>query len=368
MNAPWQECARRVILYADSYLGFEGQYQPGGRQRHIRDVAMVVRAWGRDVLVVQKGKTNFEKMCPDSIPVIGIKSNLSAIGDFGFSRTSRKLTRPGDVWLYTSGENAWPYFAKNSKAVQHGVWWDGPQMLAKKLVQRQRALGMMRDTNSVLCVDTNFINWLRGQGSEGYGLTRKCHYIPNYVDIDKVKPTSSTPEGPLAIITARRFEEKRGTLIFVDMLALLKRMGIDFTASICTVGGAGQIHQRLLSHGIHGAVRITDETMDSVLQVYEHHHLAVVPTLWSEGTSLACVEAIAAGLPVVVSPVGGLGNLVIPGFNGMIANPDPRSLALAVAEIWTGGGWRSMHQNCLSMRQAFSISNWRSRLLHWLKG
>lgn len=363
----WEEVAERVILYTDSYLDFEGGYKPGGRQRHMRDLAMVVREWGRDVLVVQKGTHDFENTCPDGIPIIGIKSNLSAKGDFGFARASRRVAKRGDVWLYASGENAWPYFAKNSKAVQHGVWWDGPQKLTTRLIQRQRALGMMRGTKSVLCVDTNFINWLRGLGSEGYELSQKCHYVSNYADIDKVLTTKRTSGEPLSLVIARRFEHKRGILIFVDALACLKHMGIDFTAQICTVGGKDLISERLFFHGLQGVVSIAEESMDSVLHVYEKHHIAVVPTLWSEGTSLACIEAIAAGLPVVVSPVGGLGNLVIPGFNGLIINPEPQEIAAAIAEIWTGGAWQHMHRNCLAMRDAFSIDQWRQRVLAWLK-
>lgn len=106
--------------------------------------------------------------------------------------------------------------------------------------------------------------------------------------------------------------------------------------------------------------------MDSVLEKYQHHHVAVIPTLWSEGTSLACVEAIAAGLPVVVTPVGGLGNLVVPGFNGLIAKPDAASLASAIAQLADAEVWSKMHQNCVSMREAFDYASWAKSFLRWL--
>ena len=363
----WDACAKRVIIFSSNYLDAEGGYSPGGRQRHIRDIATVVREWGREVLIVQKGLRDFEITCPSGFRVIGIKSDIPARGDFAFSRAARRVAKPGDVWLYESGEDAWPFFADNSKAIQHGIWWDGPQKLLTRIVQRQRVFGMMRGTKSVLCVDTNFINWLRGFGNEGYKLSQKCHYVPNYVDTHKVNSTKMTSGDTLSLVVARRFELKRGTMVFVDALACLKHMGIDFTAHICTVGGVNQIRERVTFHGLQSVVSVTEESMDSVLQVYEKHHIAVVPTLWSEGTSLACIEAIAAGLPVVVSPVGGLGNLVIPGFNGLITNPEPQSIAAAIAEIWTGGAWQLMHQNCLTMREAFGMDQWRHRVLEWLK-
>jgi glycosyltransferase involved in cell wall biosynthesis len=95
--------------------------------------------------------------------------------------------------------------------------------------------------------------------------------------------------------------------------------------------------------------------------------MAIVPTLWSEGTSLACVEAVAAGLPVVCSPVGGLGNLIMPGFNGTITHPEPQSLADAIAGIWRSGDWERMHHNCLSMRRALGIERWKQQVLAWLQ-
>jgi glycosyltransferase involved in cell wall biosynthesis len=185
--------------------------------------------------------------------------------------------------------------------------------------------------------------------------------------VDKLPITKMRLDQTLSLVIARRFEHKRGILIFIDALACLKKMGVTFTAQICTVGGENPIKERLVFHGIEQLVTVTEESMDSVLNVYEKHHIAVVPTLWSEGTSLACIEAISAGLPVIVSPVGGLGNLVIPGFNGLIVNPEPQDIADAIAEIWRSGKWHDMHQNCLSMREVFNISQWQKLVLAWLQ-
>jgi len=71
----------------------------------------------------------------------------------------------------------------------------------------------------------------------------------------------------------------------------------------------------------------------------------VVPTLWSEGTSFAMVESLCAGVPVVATPVGGLANLVIPGFNGQLAAPTPEALAEAVMGLRDEQVWRRMRKN-----------------------
>jgi glycosyltransferase involved in cell wall biosynthesis len=348
-------------------LDHYGQELPGGRQRHIRDLAALCKNWGRDVVVVQKGRQPFETTCVQGVHVIGLRADLSAFGDFGFAQKAKRISRAGDVWLYASGENAWPFFSDNSKAIQHGVWWDCPQRALTRLVQRRRALGMMRKVRSVLCVDTNFINWLRAQGREAYELSSKCRFVPNYADIVRLAVTVMTPRDRLSLVTARRFEPKRGTFVFCEALSALRRTNVDFTAQVCTIGGREEVTDIVKRAGLNEHVRVTEESLDSILEVYQLHHIAVVPSLWSEGTSLACVEAIAAGLPVVATPVGGLGNLVIPGFNGAIEAPDPGAIARAVMSIWKGGHWETMHRNCLSMRGALGIDRWREQVREWLE-
>lgn len=362
----WNQKAQRVVIQVANYLDFNGTYSAGGRQRFIRDLALEVKAWGRDVLVVQKGTHPFEVVCPEGLPVVGLKSALTARGDLSFAFAARRLLRPGDVCLYASGEDAWPFFSNNSKAIQHGVWWDGPKGTRVRSVQRIRALGMMRATASVLCVDTNFINWLRTQGPKGYELATKCRYIPNYVDLSRLGITRREPGEPLRILAARRFEEKRGTPLLLEALARLKALGTSFSAHICTVGGRSELEGRARELGISDLVTITEETMDSVLDFYPRFHVAVVPTLWSEGTSLAAVEALAAGLPLVTTPVGGLGNLVLPHFNGLIVEPTAQALAGGLAELADERTWQPMHTHALSMREALGMGRWKAQVRAWL--
>lgn len=66
---------------------------------------------------------------------------------------------------------------------------------------------------------------------------------------------------------------------------------------------------------------------------YRSAHLFVLPS-HTEGTPRVLVEALAFGLPVVATRVGGIGDLIEEGVNGLLVPPgDPAALARAVAEI-----------------------------------
>ena len=366
VGVAWLDCAARVIIYAANYLDFDGNPCVGGRQRFIRDIALLIKEWGREVVVVQKANSSFEKLCPVGITVIGIKANISAKGDVLFARRAARFAQPGDVFLYASGEDAWPFFADNSKSIQHGIWWDGPQNLRIRVVQRIRALGMMRSVRSVLCVDTNFINWLRCLGSEGYALANKCEYVPNYADLSKVSVSERDVNDRLAIISARRYELKRGADLLMDALGILKSTGLDFEAHFSTAGGVDELTRRARQIGLDEQVSVSEDSMDEVLSRYRDFHVAVVPTLWSEGTSLACVEAIAAGLAVVCTPVGGLGNLVFPGFNGNVVPPTAERIAEALYQCSDKVALASMRAGSLSMRDSLGMDQWKKTVLSWL--
>lgn len=364
----WNNDTNRIVIHTADYLGFTGQGTAGGRQRFIRDIASVIRdGWCKDLLIIQKAHENFEKRCSAGFQVVGIKSDVNAKGDPYFAYKVRRRLQVGDRLLYASGEDAWPFFVHGAKAVQHGIWWDGPQSSFTRMAQAHRALSCMKAISSMLCVDTNFINWLRSHGKLGLALANKCVYVPNYADLKSLATSPEVKTGPLRLLCARRYEEKRGIDLFIQSLEILNKKGVAFTAHISAPGGYEQVTARLAQCGLSRLVTVSEDSMDSVLDRYKFADVAVVPTIWSEGTSLACVEAICAGLPVVATPVGGLGNLIIPGFNGILTNPTPTSIAAAIEELTDTKKLMIMRTNCLSMRESLSKEAWEKRLIEWLK-
>jgi len=62
------------------------------------------------------------------------------------------------------------------------------------------------------------------------------------------------------------------------------------------------------------------------LDIHYQHDLVLLPSIGSEGSSLSLAEAMAAGCAVVSTNVGGLSNMLIDQFNGLMMMPDADSL------------------------------------------
>lgn len=160
--------------------------------------------------------------------------------------------------------------------------------------------------------------------------------IYNGVDDRSFTPRTSRPEGPIHLICVGRLIERKGQHHLLEAFAQL-RAGRAEPLRLTFVG-TGDAEDQL--KGLAAGLGIAEDVSflgfvarEAMPAVYHTADLFVLPSQ-SEGMSIALLEAMAAGLPVVVSDTGGTSELVRADQNGQIVPwADVPALVAALARM-----------------------------------
>lgn len=164
--------------------------------------------------------------------------------------------------------------------------------------------------------------------------------IHNGVDLDLFRPRPEPAEGPPLVLGIGRLVEKKGFHHLVRAAARLERAGRAFD---CAIAGEGEERGRLEALArTSGASRIRflgARNHDEVRALLGRATLLVQPcTVGADGNRDALptvlLEALASGVPVVTTPVGGIEEIVGGGEAGaLVPVDDPDALATAIARL-----------------------------------
>jgi glycosyltransferase involved in cell wall biosynthesis len=219
-----------------------------------------------------------------------------------------------DDWLVV--KNTIP----NSIAIQHGIYWDVPQkqrnllkMLFSGLLFTYKQMKRSSYTKRVVCVDFNYINWLRAQLDN---VEAKITVIPNFSNILSEDSIHKDNE-KIKIIFARRLQPFRGTRVFSDAISRLLKEGYDLDITIAG-SGPDEKYMREKLKEYEKNILFTEYASFDSLKIHSDKNIAVIPTIGSEGTSLSLLEAMASECAVVCTNVGGMTNIVINNHNGIM--------------------------------------------------
>jgi glycosyltransferase involved in cell wall biosynthesis len=167
----------------------------------------------------------------------------------------------------------------------------------------------------------------------------KIAIIPNGIDIGAFQQTYKrpaawpvTPQVPI-IGAVGRLSPEKGHHLFIDALSILRQQGCPFHAIVI---GEGDSRDELTQKTKHLQLDEHISWVGKQTNVQEwlpFMDVFVLPSHW-EGISLALLEAMAAGLPVVATHVGGNPDVVVNGSTGFLTQPsDPVQLAEAIRKL-----------------------------------
>jgi glycosyltransferase involved in cell wall biosynthesis len=142
--------------------------------------------------------------------------------------------------------------------------------------------------------------------------------VPNGVDLDAFRRREPIPDnGPLRLLCVGRLIERKGQQHLIEAVKKLSDQGIELMLELVGTGDAATAYQvRVRELGLEDRVHFVGYVpREEIARHYVAAHVFVLPS-YNEGMSVATLEAMAAGLPVVVTRTGGTAELVEEGVNG----------------------------------------------------
>jgi glycosyltransferase involved in cell wall biosynthesis len=161
---------------------------------------------------------------------------------------------------------------------------------------------------------------------------RRVAVLHNGIDTEQFSFTGPASDGPVVLVARLAREKDVPTLLHAA--ALIATGQPDFRLEIAGDGPERSNLEALRDRlGLGQHVRFLGAVRD-VPRLLARARLFVLPSL-SEGISLTLLEAMARGLPVVATTVGGNPEVVSQGATGLLVSArDPNALAEAVLGLW----------------------------------
>jgi glycogen(starch) synthase len=150
---------------------------------------------------------------------------------------------------------------------------------------------------------------------------QRIHVIPGGVDSDRfasdLSPTAARevlgwPSDRPIVLSVRRLVRRMG---LENVIAAAGTVIKRFPETLFLIAGHGvlahDLEERIIDAGLSGSVRLIGRLPDDQLPLaYRASDLTLVPSVALEGFGLIVPESLAAGTPVLVTPVGGLPEIV----------------------------------------------------------
>ena len=195
-------------------------------------------------------------------------------------------------------------------------------ILLSKILQKH----VLQSCSTIVAVSEHSKNYLM----KIFSCSEPIIVIPNSIDASSIKLKTKfsimrSSKAPLRILNISRFEPRKGHILLLRAMKLLLERGIDVTLTIC-----GPFNQhvppilieyerlKLFNHVL--LFHSVDEKQKEYL--LQSTDLSVIPSLELETCPFAIIEALAYGIPVVGTPVGGIPEMLTP--------IDPKLVASAI--------------------------------------
>jgi colanic acid/amylovoran biosynthesis glycosyltransferase len=168
----------------------------------------------------------------------------------------------------------------------------------------------------------------------------RIHRVYNGIDLSSFQPANFRSETP-TIIAIGRLIEKKG---FADLIEACKLLQDRRRGFVCDIVGEGPLEETLRAQiagaGLEGIVRLVGpQTQAEIAGRLANATVFVLPCTREEGGGMdnlptVVMEAMAAGLPVISTPLAGVPEMVEAGVSGeLVPEHDPAAVSVAIERL-----------------------------------
>jgi glycosyltransferase involved in cell wall biosynthesis len=232
---------------------------------------------------------------------------------------------------------------------------------------RREAGRTLRSAAAIVCVSESLA--ARTRDNLPGGMHGRVHVVGNGVDTTQFTPAADRRPAPVRIMFMGRVIPDKGADVLLRAVAQLNATDVE----VMIVGRPGfaadaplsdyEAQLRALATSCSAEIRfqtfVPRADLPALLRTAE---VFVVPSRWPDPSPLTVGEALATGLPVVASRIGGIPEAV--GDAGILVPPDdPRALAAALDELIHDPGRRTALAQAARMRAEARDWSWSWRQL-----
>ena len=269
--------------------------------------------------------------------LINFHQPFSAIGVLSLTGSRRV------PYVYTCHSLSFEEFISRSSSPKNPIKWllHHLQIGARKSVERK----VLKSSDQIVVLSEYTSKKLQ----RTYGLApSKVNVIPGSVDLDRFKPSTAKdqirarigfPDHKFILFTVRNLVPRMGLENLISAFNIVQNGHKEI---LLVIGGEGPLEAPLREQtrrcGVEDFVKFTGFIPDKDLpSYYQMADLFILPTTQLEGFGLVTVEALASGLPVLGTPVGGTREILAKlGPNYLFDDLTPQSIAKGLLNALNG--------------------------------
>ncbi len=220
--------------------------------------------------------------------------------------------------------------------INYGGFWEFAEKLNDLFIGRR----VLQDSDKIIVVSKATLNYILNLGAD----PRKTEVLYNGVDINRFRPLAPKKDAKRSLgfskdsfiaLTVRRLVYKNG----IDLLLESARIAVEKNPKLLfLVAGGGpdfeRISLKIREFRLENNFKLLGFVSDELLPLYYNaSDIFVLPSKSGEGMPLVLLEAMACGLPIIATNVGGVPEVVNENCGKIVPSDDAAALAEAVLEF-----------------------------------